>query len=220
MKKLIVIEGTDGSGKKTQADLLRHNFEKIGYCVIEQSFPNHGSLSAGPVKMYLGGELCEKAEDFDAYQSSVLYSVDRLCTMQKYKNNENAIGVFDRYVQSNIIHQGSKIHNKHALMKYIKWLYNFEFNLLKLQKPDMVIFLNMPPEKSIALANSRKELKAGTAKDIHEKDTNHLISAYQTGMWVAKKLKWKVVDCLDMNGKLKSVEEIEKDILEIAKTIL
>lgn len=220
MKKLIVIEGTDGSGKKTQADLLRKNLAENGYSVIEQSFPNYESQSSGPVKMYLGGQLCERADDFDAYQSSVLFGVDRLCTMQKYKNDKSDIGVFDRYVQSNVIHQGSKIESKIELEKYIKWLYNLEFGFLKLQKPDMVIFLNMPPEKSIELAAARGELKSGQSKDIHEQDSAHLIRAYNTGMWIAKKLKWEIIDCLNEKGEIKTREEIQSEVLEKAKSLL
>ena len=220
MKKLVVIEGTDGCGKKTQADMLKSNLTTLGLSVIEQSFPNYESESSGPVKMYLSGGLCEKADDFDAYQSSVLYSVDRLCTMQKNKNDTSDIGVFDRYVQSNIIHQGSKINSKIKLIKYIKWLYNLEFNLLKLQKPDMIIFLNMPPEKSIALAHARTESKTGLKKDIQEQDSTHLIKAYKTGMWVAKKLKWKIIDCVNEVGEIKTKQQIQKEIFDVAKQVL
>jgi len=220
MKKLIVIEGTDGSGKKTQADLLRKNLAENGYSVTEQSFPNYESQSSGPVKMYLGGELCENANELNAYQSSALFSVDRLCTMQKLKNDTNDIGVFDRYVQSNLIHQGSKINDKQELVKYADWLYDFEFNKLNLQRPDMVIFLNMPPEKSIELASGRGELKSGLSKDIHEKDTAHLIKAHKTGMWLAKKLKWKVIDCLNEKGNVKTREEIQTEILKVVKQLL
>lgn len=220
MKKLIVIEGTDGSGKKTQADILRINLQNAGFGVLEQSFPNYESESSGPLKMYLGGQLCENASDFDAYQSSVLFSVDRLCTMQKLKADSSDVGVFDRYVESNLIHQGSKIGNELDLKKYIKWLYELEYKTLKLPKPDKVIFLNMPPEKSMELAASRGELKSGLSKDIHEKDATHLIQAYKTGMWLANKLGWTIIDCVNEKGEIKTREEIQKEIYAEAEKLL
>ena len=72
MDKLVIIEGTDGSGKKTQADLLRKNLIDSGYSVIEQSFPNYESESSGPVKMYLGGEFGKNPDDVNILKSRVL----------------------------------------------------------------------------------------------------------------------------------------------------
>ena len=220
MKKLIVIEGTDGSGKKTQADLLRKNLQEAGCSVVEQSFPNYDSPSSGPLKMYLGGDLCENANDLNAYQSSVLFSVDRLCTMQRLKGDNSDIGVFDRYVQSNLIHQGSKLESEKELVYYIKWLHRLEYDMLKLPKPDRTIFLNMPPEKSIDLANARDGFKSGLVADIHEKDSAYLIKSYETGMWLAKKLNWKVIDCVNKNGTVKTREEIQAELFEVVKDLL
>ena len=109
--KLIVIEGTDGSGKQTQAKMLKERLEREGRKVVSLSFPNYASASSAPVKMYLGGELCDTPEEFDAYQSSALFMVDRLCTMtQLVKSIEpETIIVLDRYVESNVIHQGANL---------------------------------------------------------------------------------------------------------------
>ena len=209
--KIIVIEGTDGSGKATQAKLLFDFLKSKGENVILQSFPNYESASSGPVKMYLAGELCENANDFSAYQSSVLFAVDRLCTMQKLKNHiENGgIVVMDRYVQSNMIHQAGKIKDEKEKDKFLNWLNEFEFETLSLPKADEVLFLDVPVEVSKRLANERKNLKAGTKKDIHESDKDHLQNAYEAGKYVAKKFGWKRVDCIE-GGKIKPISEIHQ----------
>ena len=215
--KIYVIEGTDGSGKKTQADMLYQYLKESGKNIIKQSFPNYDSLSAGPVKMYLGGELGENANDMDAYQASLLFATDRLCTYKKslktfYDNG--GIIIFDRYVQSNMLHQAGKIQDVQKRDRFLNWLDNLEFNILKLPKPDKVIFLDVPPDISIKLARERADFKAGTKKDIHEQDNEHLISAYNAGKYLAKKDNWTVINCASKDKKIKSIKEIHKLIIK------
>lgn len=193
MGYIIVIEGTDGSGKQTQSTKLYERLKAEGIDVIKQSFPNYDSQSSAPVKMYLGGELCEQADELNAYQSSSLFAVDRLCTYQKdLKAHYEAGGVIilDRYTQSNMLHQACKIKDLQESEKFLAWLEDFEFNKLQLPKPNKVIFLDMPPKMSIKLAHERKDLKAGTTQDIHEKDARHLNQAYKTGKDIAEKYGW------------------------------
>lgn len=219
--KLIVIEGTDGSGKQTQAKMLKERLEREGRKVVSLSFPNYASASSAPVKMYLGGELCDTPEEFDAYQSSALFMVDRLCTMtQLVKSIEpETIIVLDRYVESNVIHQGAKLSGA-ARDKFAKWLHKTEYETLKLPKPDLVLFLDLPFEISQKLAASRAELKAGTKKDIHEADAHHLKTAYDTGKYFAKKFKWTQITC-EENGVIKSREKIADDVFcEVKKLVL
>lgn len=216
MRKFIVIEGTDGSGKQTQTALLKQYFESQGYSVLSQSFPNYSSPSCGPVKMYLGGQLCEDANGLDAYQSSILFAADRLCTMKQLERLDADIWLFDRYVESNMIHQGGKVKSIAELDNYINWLENLEYNTLGLPRPDMVLFLNMPPEKSIELAQARTTQKSGNAKDIHEKDTKHLVNAYCAGIYIAKMKNWTIIDCATKDGRIKTIEEVHQ---EIANTV-
>lgn len=214
MGHIIVIEGTDGSGKQTQSVKLYERLKADGYNVMRQSFPNYESNSSAPVKMYLGGELCENAGDMDAYQTSSLFAVDRLCTyMKELKSHYEAGGIIilDRYTQSNMLHQAGKIKDIAERDEFLDWLDNFEFNELKLPRADKVIFLDVPPEVSIRLAHERGELKAGTKQDIHEKDSNHLIDAYNSGKYVANKYGWTVIDCVQ-DGNLKSIEQIHEEI--------
>ena len=214
MGYIIVIEGTDGCGKQTQTSKLFDRLVQDGYNVKRQSFPNYASPSSEPVKMYLGGELCNNPNDLDAYQTSALYAVDRLCTYHKdlkefYEND--GVLVFDRYVESNMLHQAGKIQDIEKREKFLSWLYNFEFNELRLPKANHVIFLDIPPYVSMKLANARTDLKVGKAKDIHEQDPEHLINAYNAGQYVVNKYNWTKVNCMDQD-KLKSIDEISDEI--------
>ena len=217
MGYIIVIEGTDGSGKQTQSVKLYERLKADGYNVKRQSFPNYESNSSAPVKMYLGGELCKQASDMDAYQTSSLFAVDRLCTyMKDLKAHYDAGGVIilDRYTQSNMLHQAGKIHNNVERDKFLDWLDKFEFEELKLPRADKVIFLDVPPEVSMRLASDREGLKAGTSKDIHEQDANHIIDAYNSGKYVAQKYNWNVIDCVK-DSNLRTIEEISNQIFDI-----
>lgn len=221
MGKIIVIEGTDGSGKQTQSKKLFERFKAEGKKVMTLSFPNYESPSSGPVKMYLSGELCKDAKEFDAYQSSVLFAVDRLCTMAKIKDfyKEEGIIILDRYVQSNMIHQAGKIKDLKKRDDFLDWLDELEFNKLKLPKADLVFFLDVPVEISKELANARAELKTKGKKDIHESDKNHLLDAYNAGKYVSKKYNWTEINCINKNGEIKTIEEIHNEIYHYAKKI-
>ncbi|MBR2467575.1 MAG: deoxynucleoside kinase [Clostridia bacterium] len=210
--KLIVIEGTDGSGKKTQTQLLHQRLVDSGINCLVQSFPNYESNSSQPVKMFLNGEF-GGANCFDAYQANSLYAVDRLLTMQKYKEhiaNGGSI-VFDRYVQSTMLHQAAVIDDKTELDKFLDYVENFEFGVLKLPKPDLVVFLDVPVEYSKKLADARESYKTGNKKDIFEEDVEHLHKAYNSGKYVADKFGWIVINCVE-DGKLLSIDEISNKI--------
>jgi dTMP kinase len=209
---IISIEGTDGCGKNTQTNLLKKHLENLQKKVKLISFPNYESNSSALVKMYLGGELGDKPEDVNAYQASALFAVDRFATMKGINTNEFDYILFDRYVPSNMIHQATKIKNQQELDEFLNWLQDFEYGKLSLPKPDKVVFLDVPVEISMKLARDRAVLKNGQTKDIHEKDDNHLISAYKNAKYVAKKYNWIVVDCAKENN-IKSIDEIHQEIL-------
>ena len=209
---LINIEGTDGCGKKTQVELLYNYLKDKGYKVLKLSFPNYESESSALVKMYLRGDFGESVNDVNAYQASILFSVDRLATMLKIDVDKYDYILFDRYVPSNMIHQSTRIENLDELDDYLKWLEDLEYEKLKLPKPDNVLFLDVPVEISMKLARSRNELKNGQEKDIQEKDDEHLIKAYNRGKYVAKKFGWEIINC-EKDGNIKTIDEINKDIL-------
>lgn len=213
--EIIVFEGTDGSGKQTQAKKLADFLKKSNKNVIMQSFPNYASPSSALVKMYLNGEFGEDVNCLDAYQTSVLFSVDRLYTMKKLLKNldENSVLILDRYVESNMIHQASKIDDEKVREEFLNWIYNFEFNILKLPKPTKTIFLNMPVEYSLKLKKERNLNKSGTEKDIQELDENHLKRAYNTAKYVSKKYNWLEINCVE-NNQIKSIQQIGNEIIK------
>ena len=216
MGYIIVIDGTDGCGKQTQSKALFERLTALGLPVRLQSFPNYDSPSTGPVKMYLGGEFGDD-KSMDAYQASVLYAVDRLCTYtQDLKNfyENGGIIVMDRYVQANMLHQACKIGDKKEVDKYLKWLDSLEFGDLKLPRANRVLFLDVPVEVSHRLMEERGIHKTGTAKDIHEQNAEHLRKAYESGKYCASKMNWDVIDCTN-NGNMKSIEEISNMIWDI-----
>ena len=209
---IIDIEGTDGCGKKTQTDLLFKFLTEKGYKVRKISFPNYESNSSTLVKMYLSGEFGENANDINGYQASTLYAVDRFATMSKINIANYDFILFDRYVPSNMIHQSTRIKDQQELDAFLDWIEDFEYGKLNLPKPDKTLFLDVPIEISMKLARAREELKNGESKDIHERDDNHLINAYEKAKYVAKKFDWLVIDC--SNGEsIKTIDEIHQDIL-------
>jgi len=209
---IIDIEGTDGSGKKTQTYKLKEYLENKGKKVLLISFPNYESNSSAAVKMYLNGEIGLTGKDcLDGYQTSTLYAVDRLITMSKINLNDYDYILFDRYVPSNMIHQSTKVKNPIALDSFLEWLEEFEYGKLKLPKPDITLFLDMPVEFSSRLVKERTEFKSGSKKDVLEQDDNHLKSAYQRAKYVAEKFNWITIQCV--NETLKSIDEIHKEIL-------
>ena len=109
---LIDIEGTDGSGKKTQTELLYKYLISVGKKCLLISFPNYESPSSALVKMFLGGEFGSDAKVIDSYQASAFYAVDRVATMAKINVDDYDYVIFDRYVQSNMIHQSARVEDK------------------------------------------------------------------------------------------------------------
>ena len=223
MGKLFVIDGTDGSGKQTQLGELKNRLdrEKIDYRVV--SFPNYDSKTSTLVKMYLSGEFGTNSKEISPYIASTFYAADRYATYQtelkEYYENGGLI-LADRYTTSNMIHQAGKIQDKEERDKFLKWLWDFEFNLYKLPIPTEVFFLNMPVEKSLELiANRDNKFTHSSKKDIHESDKNHLIDAYSAACDVAKDYNWYEVKCVK-DDKIRTIEDIHEEIYnEIKKHI-
>lgn len=208
--KLIVIEGTDGSGKGTQTKKLYERMTKEGYKVKQISFPDYESESSSLIKMYLKGEFGSKAEDVNAYTASTFYAVDRYASYRmKWQKNysEGEIILADRYTTSNMIHQTVKINDEIEREKFLNWLEDFEYKKLQLPRPDSVIFLNMPIEIAKRLIIERKRV------DIHEKDFDYLCRCYELYKNLAKKFNWLTINC-NAGDKPRTIEEIHEEIFE------
>lgn len=223
MGKLFVIDGTDGSGKQTQFSKLKERMDKEGIKYMEVSFPNYDSPSSSLVKMYLSGEFGENASDISAYVASTFYAADRYATFKtKFEKfyNEGGIILADRYTTANMVHQAGKIKDKGERDKFLSWLFDLEFNIYKIPKPDKVFFLNMPPKKSLELIKDREnKFTHGMEKDIHEKDANHIVDSYNAACSVAEAYNWCNIHCMD-GDNIRTIDDIHEEIFsEIKKEL-
>ena len=218
MGKIFVIDGTDGSGKQTQFDLLKKHLDEDGIYYKTVSFPNYDSPSSSLVKMYLSGEFGENAKDVSPYIASTFYAADRYATFQKeYKKyyEEDGIILADRYTTANMVHQAGKINDEKEREKFLNWLFDLEFNLYGLPVPSKVFFLNMPPEKVKELIKNREnKFTHNEKKDIHERDRKHLEEAYNAACDLAKKYNWNEIKCVKENV-LRTRENIHEEIYKI-----
>lgn len=223
MGKLIVIEGTDSSGKETQTKKLYEKIKENRENVIKISFPNYESPACEPVKMYLAGEFGDKAQEINPYPVSTMYAIDRYASYKKDWGkvyNSDGIIVTDRYTTSNMVHQASKLEDEEEKKSYLEWLCDLEYNKMELPKPDVVIFLNMPSEMAKKLMAERKNKITGEKeKDIHEKDYEYLKKSYENACFIAKQERWVEIECVK-DGKLKSIEEIGKEIYRIVEKVI
>jgi len=220
MGKLFVIDGTDGSGKQTQFDLLKKHLDEDHVEYRTVSFPNYDSPSSSLVKMYLSGEFGENAQEISPYIASTFYAVDRYATFKKdffQYYNDGGIILADRYTTANMVHQAGKIKDKEERKKYLDWLFDLEFNIYGLPKPTTVFFLNMPPEKVKELIKNRENKFTHDAKkDIHERNPEHLKDAYQAACDLVSTYGWNQIDCVKDNV-IRTREDIHNEIYAIVK---
>ena len=215
---LIAIDGVDASGKQTHTELLADYLKSTGKKVRRLSFPMYDNPSSTLVKMYLSGEFGKNADDVDAYCASTLFAADRFATFRsdwkKDYDDPDTIIVADRYVSSNMIHQASKIDNIEDKDKFLDWLFDFEFNLYKLPKPDATIFLDMPPEYGRILMQNRDNKFSGEKQlDIHESDYSYLEKSYENAKYVSEKFGWQHILCVK-DKQIRSIEDIQTEIIE------
>ncbi|NLB28887.1 MAG: deoxynucleoside kinase [Clostridiales bacterium] len=192
MGKLVVIEGIDGSGKSTQFQLLKKRLERDGAEHETVSFPRYGDESSALIKMYLGGQFGTLPGDVNAYAASTFFAVDRFASYKKDLwgsfYDGGGLVIADRYTTSNAVHQGAKLPaNERA--EFFRWLYDFEFRLLGLPKPDAVIYLDINAEAAVERLGSRN----GT-KDIHERDLEYLYRCAVCLKQAADTLGWVRID--------------------------
>ncbi|HPE16818.1 MAG TPA: thymidylate kinase [Oscillospiraceae bacterium] len=222
--KLIVIDsGGDASGKKTQTELLFARLSAEGRPVRQVTFPNYDSPASALVKMYLGGAFGTRPEDVSPYVSSTFFAVDRYAAYRTQWGDfyeGGGIILCDRYTTSNMVHMTAKIEGAEAQSAFLDWLWNFEFGLFALPVPDMVFFLDVPPEQAHALmAHRRNKITGGDEKDIHERDDAYLARCYEAARMVASKYGWVRIPCT-RDGAMRSVEEIHAMIYDKVLPVL
>ena len=220
MGKLIVFEGTDGSGKSTQFELLTKRLETEWTAFHRLRFPQYEEPSSALIRMYLGGAFGEDPEAVNAYAASTFYAVDRYASYQRvWKDYYQGGGlvVSDRYTTSNAVHQGSKVQEGERA-EFFRWLYDLEYDRMGLPRPDLVVLLDMPVELSEQLMRKREQ-RTGTKADIHERDEEYLKKCREVARQAAAYYGWRRVSCVK-DGALRSIEEIHEEIYAIVTSCL
>lgn len=221
MGKIIVIEGTDCSGKETQSKLLKSYLEQNGIKVATFSYPQYNT----PTGKIIGGPLLGKPSicpswfnnyvEVDSKVASLYFAADRRASLPVLKEliNNNEIVIIDRYIYSNMGHQGSKIEDKEERLKMYKFLETLEFDLLELPRPDLVIFLYLPYSYGEELKKNRVE-----TLDEAEKSQTHQIKSERTYLELTELYGFEKIDFFS-NGTVKTREEINKEVISHVKKL-
>ncbi len=221
--KLIVIEGTDCSGKETQVKKTVERFKKMGLNIYNYSFPMYdtptGKIVGGPYlgKSYIGeGWFLEGAPNVDALTASAYYAADRrynIGIINEHLNNGDIV-ILDRYVESNMAHQGGKLKTKEEREKMYQKLDTLEFEIMELPRPDAVIFLYMPFEYAAILKKNREE-----TPDEHESNVAHLKQAEAAYLELTDKYGYKKITCVK-NDVIRTIDDINDEVVEKIKEII
>lgn len=212
---LIVLEGLDGSGKTTQINLLKNYFQQLRQEIQYIKLPDYAHKSSAFVTMYLSGEFGDTPQDVNAYAASLFYAVDRYASFHQRWSKEYLEGkiiIADRYTTSNAVHQMVKLPER-EWKDYLFWLSDLEYGKLQIPAPNLVIYLDVPPETAQRLM-SRRYGGDEQKKDIHESNLDYLNSCRKAAFFAAKQQGWKIVRGTEGNN-LRTVEDIHRDILTI-----
>ena len=220
MGKLIVIEGTDGSGKSTQFGLLSEHLQRDAVEFKHLVFPRYSEPSSALIRMYLGGEFGTKPTDVNAYAASAFYAVDRYASYKQDWGSFYEAGgliVADRYTTSNAVHQASKL-PKSERDAYLNWLFETEYGLLGLPKPDLVLYLDMPTEITERMMRQREQA-TGTHADIHEQDEEYLRNCRANAREIVDECGWHVISCAAMDEP-RTPEDIHNEVYGTVEALL
>lgn len=221
----VTIEGTDGSGKATQSKLLVNKLRRFGYSVLKCDFPRYAEPSAWFVKEYLNGRL-GTLDEIGPRKASLFYALDRFAATKKITAalEKGRIVVSDRFVASNLAHQGSKIKDNAERLHFMRWAEELEFDILGIPRPDRNIILFVTPEISQSLVD-RKKLRAhlkGKKRDLHEENLEHLKRTHNVYRQLVRRdpEHYRAVECVE-NGTLLAIPEIfDKVCAEVRKISL
>ena len=218
--KLIVLEGIDGSGKSSQYRRICEKLQRDEIAYNHIVFPRYDNDSSALIRMYLSGAFGERPDDVNAYTASTFFAVDRFASFKQDWGEKYRAGSFilsDRYTSSNAVHQGSKLPDD-ELNDYFRWLADLEYNKMGLPKPDLVIYLDVSIELSLARMR-RRQLKTNTHADIHEKDIAYLRRCLHTADMAADFFRWRRVPYLK-DGEERSVDEKNEEIYRLIRAEL
>jgi dTMP kinase len=225
--KLIVFEGTDCSGKSTQINLLISRLELMKRSVVTLDFPNYSTPTGKIVRRYLDGEF-GPADEVPAKLASIFYATDRHVS-KGFIHDELTKGnvtILDRYVESNMGHQGGKIRDVKEREAFFEWLKDLEYGNFELPKPDVVVLLYMPHKVGLELMKGRvrkSEFHPGEDElDGHEGNREHMKHAEESYLHLAEYYGWIVVNCAPDGtiNSLKTPEDIHEELWEKLVSVL
>ncbi len=224
----IVLDGSDGSGKATQTELLLKRLRREGVTAKKIDFPGYERNVFGKL---VGECLAGKHGDFlhsDPHIASTLYAVDRFESKQLIEGwlSKGFVVIADRYVSSNQIHQGGKIKDKKQKKAFLKWLDTIEYEVFKIPRPDLILYLHVPVAITIQLlekksaAKKKRYLEGSSGKDTVESDMQYLENARQSALEVVQTANnWKKIECT-VGATMKSREDINELIFnEVSKVL-
>ena len=221
----IVIDGPDGSGKKTQTKLLADRLRKEGRNIETLSFPQYGKPEAFFVEQYLTGKY-GTVNDVGAKRASVLFAVERYHASHEIRQMlaEGITIISDRYVAANKGHQMAKISDPAERKAFLEWINDFEYGIMNIPKPDLTILLHVPSEIAYELIGKKDErgYLDGKKRDIHEADAGHLKAAEQAYLEMPlldTVENWKKIECVE-NGALLSIEAIHEKLHQLVTQYL
>lgn len=210
--KLIVIDGTDGSGKATQTAILARALRREGYRVVIEDFPQYGKKSAGPVEGYLNGSY-GPAHALGPYLPSIFYAVDRFSASARIQKNlaRGRIVICNRYVTANLAHQGGKIADRQKRNRFFRWVFDLEYRLFGIPRPDLNLILHMPAAVAQKLVDKKatRTYLGGKKRDVHERDLAHLRAAERVYLEIAKHFSYPIIECY-AKGRILSRDEIAR----------
>lgn len=219
---MVVIDGSDGTGKGTQTKLLIQELKDSGYPVEMADFPRYNQPSGVFTQNYLNG----KYGSVNAKAASIFYAVDRFDASFEIRKwlEEGKIVVSNRYVTANAGHHGGKIADQDERLKFFRWLNELEYKIFNLPKPDLNIILHVPAEMAQKLVEQKsadeRKYVSGKVHDLHEADLTHLKNAEKVFLEIANLFpNTKLIECVK-DGKLLTKQQIYNKIWELVRRIV
>ncbi len=222
--RLVAIEGIDGSGKRTQMDLLHGIIAagEGGHSVYSTAFPQYDSWFGKMVGQFLNGEL-GPLEAVDPHFTALLYAGDRFEAKPKIEAalDEGKIVLIDRYIGSNLAHQTARV-AADKREEFRRWIEHLEYNIYELPREDLILYLRVPPAEAQKLVAQKSHRSYTSAKqDLLEASLRHLQDAAAMYDQLARGAPWVTIECFDSaSGAMRSVKEIAREVLAAVEHVL
>jgi len=214
--KFIVLEGIDGSGKRTQLEMLSRALAERAICCEEVSFPNYSGFFGKLVARFLNGDF-GPLESVDPHFSALLYAGDRFESKPKMTPalEGGKVLLADRYIGSNLAHQGARVAPGER-GEFLRWLRELEYQIYGLPAEDLVVYLRVPVEEAHRLIGEKSAREyTSRRRDLQEASLTHLSAAAEVYDQLATQPNWMRLECTDAAGSLRAPSSIHKEIMSV-----